>query len=86
MEKLIYVGEDDEFIYYSLHSLNMQWMFKFSKRKQTLSVDMDSVACSLGYKDAIDMMSDDNMLDFLNTLKEEFGKWPFADLTIEKNN
>jgi hypothetical protein len=44
------------------------------------------VAWSLGYVDAVDMMSDDSMLDFLNKLKKEFGKWPFADLTIEKNN
>jgi hypothetical protein len=86
MEKLVYVGKDDAFIYYTLDIMDMQWMFKFSERKQTLSFDMDSVAWSLGYVDAVDMMSDDSMLDFLNKLKKEFGKWPFADLTIEKNN
>jgi len=86
MEKLVYMGEDDRFSYYTLNIMGMHLLFKFNAQQHTLSFDMDSVAWALGYEDAIDMMSDDSMLDFFNRLKKEFGRWPFDDLSIEKNN
>ena len=86
MNKFVYVGDDEMYIYYTLKIEGWTFLFKYNMLCQTMSFDMDSVAWALGYEDAIDMMSNDFVLDLLNELKKLFGKWLFADLLIEKNN
>lgn len=85
MEQLKYMGEYGQNLFFLYQNEEICLQIKLDPIEKSISFDLDTVAWSLGFKDAIDMISHDSVLDLLSLIKKLVGRWPFADFSIEEN-
>lgn len=86
MEQFKLLREEETKIFYSLKFNESDVIFIQDKNNNIFTPDVDSIAKAIGFDNAIEMMSNDYVLDILNQFRSIYGKWPLTGFLIVNNN